>query len=154
TRLRRGLPRALAPRPRSEELAAGTLAASFGPGGFEGFRLRLESTRARALAGCCIAHAAARGQQIAGDDHALDFAAAFVNGGDARVPIHTLNVGFSRIADAAMHLHSFVHDAVHHFAGVEFGARGVGAHSGAALVALPRRVIGQAARRFNFSLHV
>src|SRR2546422_2489047 len=85
TRLRRGLPRALAPRPRSEEFAAGTLAASFGPGGFEGFRLRLESTRARALAGCCFTHAAARGQQIAGDDHALDFAGAFVNGGDARV---------------------------------------------------------------------
>ena len=57
-------------------------------------------------------------QQIAGDDHALDFAGAFVNRDYAGVAIHALDVRFARIPQAAVNLHGFVRDAIHHFSRV------------------------------------
>src|SRR6266478_4802160 len=67
-------------------------------------------------------------EQIAGDDHALDFAGAFVNGDDAGVAVHALDIGLTRITDAAMNLHGFVDDTIGHFAGVKFCLRSSRAH--------------------------
>ena len=63
-------------------------------------------------------------QKIAGDDGALDFAGTFVDGDNAGVAIHALDVGFARVAEAAVDLDGFVDDAIDHFAGVEFRAGG------------------------------
>src|SRR5690242_13658831 len=49
-------------------------------------------------------------QKVAGDDDALDFAGAFVDGDDAGVAVHALDVGFARVAGAAVNLHGFVND--------------------------------------------
>jgi hypothetical protein len=57
-------------------------------------------------------------QQVAGDYQALHFAGAFVNCEDAGVAIVALDVGFARIAAAAVDLDRFVGYAVSHFAGV------------------------------------
>ena len=65
-------------------------------------------------------------EEIAGDDGALDFAGAFVDGDDAGVAVHALDFRFAGVAQAAVDLHGFVDDTIDHFAGVEFGGgRGV-----------------------------
>src|SRR2546428_8695994 len=60
-------------------------------------------------------------KQLAGDDHALDLARAFVNRDYARVAVHALDLRLARVPDTAMHLHGFVHHAIHHLAGVQLG---------------------------------
>src|SRR6266404_3809753 len=67
-------------------------------------------------------------KQVAGDDRALHFAGAFVDGNDAGVAVHALDIGLTRITEAAMDLHGFVNDAINHFAGVEFCLRSGRAH--------------------------
>src|SRR5712691_11907721 len=75
--------------------AGGTLAALLDGGGFRSSRL---------------ARGAGRGEQVASDDHALYFASALVDGKGTRIAVHPLDIGFAGIADAAVDLHSLVHD--------------------------------------------
>src|ERR1700735_3266316 len=63
-------------------------------------------------------------QKVAGYYQALHFAGAFVNCQDAGVAVVALDVGFTRVAAAAVDLDGVVGYAIGHFAGVEFGARG------------------------------
>src|SRR5712692_11470932 len=93
-------------------------------------------------------------EQIARDDHALDLAGAFVDRDDARVAVHALDIGLARIAHAAVYLHRFIDYAIHHFAGVQLRFRGRGAHLRRVRVLQPRGVMHQAARRFDFRLHI
>ena len=65
-------------------------------------------------------------QKIAGDDGALDFAGALVDGDNAGVAVHALDVGLARVAEGAVDLDGFADDAIDHFAGVEFRAGGGG----------------------------
>src|SRR5665213_2745061 len=94
------------------------------------------------------------GQQIARDDHALNFAGAFVNGDDASVAIHAFDVRFARIALAAVNLNCFVSHAIYHFSGIQFCARGERAKSRRTRVAHPCGVMHKCSRGFNFRLHV
>src|SRR5271168_718286 len=59
------------------------------------------------------------------DYQALDFAGAFVDFGDARVAVVTLDGIFAAVAVAAVDLDGFVGDARGHFAGEKFGDGGV-----------------------------
>src|SRR6202011_6351292 len=59
-------------------------------------------------------------QQFSGDDHALDFAGAFVNGQDAGVAVHALHRGLTGIADTAVDLHGFGGYPIGHFARIKF----------------------------------
>src|SRR6266852_5997174 len=93
-------------------------------------------------------------KQVARDDLALDLAGAFVDRDDAGVAVHALDVGLARIADAAVNLHRFIDYAIHHFAGVEFGLRRRRAQLARMRVLQPRGVVHQAARRFDFRLHI
>ena len=58
------------------------------------------------------------GKEVAGDDSALNFAGAFVDGDDAGVTVHAFDVGLAGIAETAVDLHGFVDNAINHFAGV------------------------------------
>ena len=57
--------------------------------------------------------------QVAGDDHALDFAGAFVNCKDAGVAVHALYRGLAGVPYSAVDLDGFGGDAIGHFAGIE-----------------------------------
>src|SRR5882724_1195578 len=48
-------------------------------------------------------------QQLARDDHALDFACPLVNRNHARVAVHALHIRLPRIPHASMHLHRLIH---------------------------------------------
>src|SRR5882724_5499021 len=96
---------------------------------------------------------AALPEQIPRDDHALDFAGAFVNRDDAGVAVHAFDIGFARIAEAAVNLHGFVRDAVGHFACVEFCLRRYATH-GLSRIFQPCSIVCQTARGFDFGLHV
>src|SRR5690348_14249476 len=82
-------------------------------------------------------------QQLARDDGALHFASALVNRNHAGVAIIALDVAFARIAEAAVDLHGFVRDAIHHLAGVKFRARRERARARHIVVAHPRRLMEQ-----------
>src|ERR1700739_2218601 len=69
-------------------------------------------------------------QQVSSDDQALNFAGAFVDREDARVAVHALDVTFTRIAHAAMNLHSLIGDAIGRLGGKEFRARRKGCRAG------------------------
>src|ERR1700741_445811 len=62
-----------------------------------------------------------RQQKVPGDNCALDLACSLVNRDYAGVAVHALDFGFAGIAEGAVDLDGFVHDAVDHFGGVEFG---------------------------------
>ena len=70
------------------------------------------------------------GKEVAGDDGALNFAGAFVDGDDAGVTVHAFDVRLAGIAETAVDLHGLVDNAIDHFAGVEFGAGGGGRRGG------------------------
>ena len=92
-------------------------------------------------------------QQIAGDDGALDFASAFVDGEDTGVAVHAFDFGFAGIAKGAMNLDSFVDHAIDHFAGIEFGAGGGGAHL-AFRVFEEGGLVNESTGSFEFGVHV
>src|ERR1700739_1272294 len=56
------------------------------------------------------------GKEVAGDDGALYFAGAFVDGDDAGVAVHAFDIGLAGIAETAVDLHGFVDNAIDHFA--------------------------------------
>src|SRR5580700_3882935 len=57
--------------------------------------------------------------QVPRNDHPLDLAGPLVDGDHSRVTVHALDIGLPRITDAAVDLHRFGRDTIHHFAGVE-----------------------------------
>ena len=61
-------------------------------------------------------------EEVAGDDGALDFGGAFVDGDNASVAVHAFDFGFAGVAEGAVDLDGFVDYAIDHFGGVEFGA--------------------------------
>src|SRR5713101_5058905 len=67
-------------------------------------------------------------EQFSRNDHPLHLAGPFINGDHARIPVHALDIGLTRVTDGAMRLHRLVHHAVHHLAGVKFGLGGTCAH--------------------------
>src|SRR5262249_11709933 len=67
-------------------------------------------------------------QQIPRGDHALHLAGACVNRDVGGVAVHALDVGFTRVAEAAVNLHRFVRDSIRHFAGVQLCLRRSAAH--------------------------
>src|SRR5580704_16559746 len=66
-------------------------------------------------------------KQIASDYEALHFACALVNCEYSGIAVVAFNVTFARVSEAAVNLYSFVGDAICHLAGIELGARGIGA---------------------------
>src|SRR5712671_1497875 len=92
--------------------------------------------------------------QVAGYYQALNLAGAFVDGDYAGIAVHALDIGFARIAYAAVNLHRFIDYAIHHFAGVQFRLRGRRSHFRRMRVFQPGGVMHEAARGFDFGLHV
>jgi len=59
-------------------------------------------------------------QRGARNDHALDFAGAFADGHQARVPVHALDGVFAAVAVPAVDLDGIVADTLRHFRGESF----------------------------------
>src|SRR5205807_3673253 len=73
--------------------------------------------------GLLTATSATCGQQVPSNDHALNFAGAFVDREHARVAIHALDVALARVTHAAVNLHGLIGHAIGHLGGEKFRAR-------------------------------
>src|SRR6266568_3203690 len=112
------------------------------------------SQRRETKLACCQLLLLGRAQQFSRDDHALHLARSLVNGDHARVPVHPFHVCLTRITGAPMHLHRFIHHAVHHLARIKLRLGRACAHFGRVRVLQPRRVIHEPPCRLNLRLHV